>query len=976
MIRCFRRRGATFARTLLLCALTVTVAGCEEDTKPYITKLSANPLCGTLVMAPDSTLGLTVEFFGRASSGNRFDDPTGANSALEWSWDFNGDGRIDAQNVVQPSYRYTRAGDYRASLVVMDDDGDQDIRTLLVQIRDDSVDLDIVDFSADVTEALRFGITPSVNTALDEDGSERPIRGVVPESFPPVADPSRDLPLDERFVLAQQARFVGWRATFDGSLVPTCEITDVFSQYDWTWGFDNGQVFEDLDPVVLNVPAANRRPVTGTVVARDIVTGVERRDVVRTDLPLGARVTNPRFQYVAPGATESVDVYGYYLDGLRELSLAVELPRTTTIADVSFEGGLADLGFQASRDDSLDSFVKLSFRSDNALDFPGDELLLARIFFTNAADTLDAPQQRRIFIRNATAVRDTISPDFTQRDAQFLADAQDCNDNQLGDTMELLARRSFVDRSDDGRIDYCQDCNDNGAKDGEEIVADFTIDVDVNGVPDECDCNSDGQFDSAQLADPGQAATLDRDGDGEIDACDCDSNGRVDLVEIRELIEADPNDDNFFRFAEDLPDSQKYVTVPYNRAFDYVASIDRIDGNPVNDQDPAVPQPDGVLDFCQDCDENGTLDFLQYTVVLGTDLAGFLGIPARSAERARVDLDRNRLLDDCDCDGNNRFDRGEIEVDPAIDADDDGLIDDCDCNDNGTNDLLDIRDAIVRLIDAGGNDVRYESTLDANSDQEIDGCQDCDDNGQLDGPQLAEDLRRDIDGNRLLDACDCNSDNNYGPSLTIPTSEGPVANPLCDCDGDDVADLLQIGPTATNLTVVDGVITDYDSPIDSITIINPNPDPLPRDVQTPQPIIYRDGPDGVPDRCQDCDDNGVFDFVEVSRDRRYTPQPNPKDLDRNGLLDACDCNLDDELDSVEIDRDGQIDGDCDCDDNGTFDIVEIQGNAQFVEVDGEFLYTNSPGFDDDGNLVLDACEVAQARKLLQSSTGRFEQSRR
>ena len=78
-----------------------------------------------------------------------------------------------------------------------------------------------------------------------------------------------------------------------------------------------------------------------------------------------------------------------------------------------------------------------------------------------------------------------------------------------------------------------RDCNGNGIDDADEI-SDGALDLDGNGVPDECDpdCNLDGIPDAYEI-DQGAA---DCDGDGLPDACqffqDCNANGIGDACEL------------------------------------------------------------------------------------------------------------------------------------------------------------------------------------------------------------------------------------------------------------------------------------------------------------------------------------------------------------------------------------------------------------------------------------------------------------
>ncbi len=93
---------------------------------------------------------------------------------------------------------------------------------------------------------------------------------------------------------------------------------------------------------------------------------------------------------------------------------------------------------------------------------------------------------------------------------------------------------------DDGDLIYGEegvlDCNDNGIADSDEIQDGSAVDLDGNGLPDECDsdCDNDGQPDAYEI----QQGEIDCDADGTPDSCqessDCNDNGQSDLCDISE----------------------------------------------------------------------------------------------------------------------------------------------------------------------------------------------------------------------------------------------------------------------------------------------------------------------------------------------------------------------------------------------------------------------------------------------------------
>jgi len=68
--------------------------------------------------------------------------------------------------------------------------------------------------------------------------------------------------------------------------------------------------------------------------------------------------------------------------------------------------------------------------------------------------------------------------------------------------------------------DECEDCNANGVEDRDDILSGTSLDVDEDGIPDECeyDCDADGVTDPMEI----QTGTQhDIDGNGHPDECEC-----------------------------------------------------------------------------------------------------------------------------------------------------------------------------------------------------------------------------------------------------------------------------------------------------------------------------------------------------------------------------------------------------------------------------------------------------------------------
>jgi hypothetical protein len=118
--------------------------------------------------------------------------------------------------------------------------------------------------------------------------------------------------------------------------------------------------------------------------------------------------------------------------------------------------------------------------------------------------------------------------------------AYDCNGNLIDDAVDI-ADATSDDVNLDGIPDECQDCNSNGTLDPEDISL-GAPDMNANGVPDECedDCNSNSIPDVyetwAEWSD-------DLDGNNSPDECDpdCNGNGVVDYWDVSQNLALDLN---------------------------------------------------------------------------------------------------------------------------------------------------------------------------------------------------------------------------------------------------------------------------------------------------------------------------------------------------------------------------------------------------------------------------------------------------
>jgi hypothetical protein len=145
---------------------------------------------------------MAVQFFGRASGGNKLDDPTGANAPLEFEWDMGDGGRYT--NVTSGVHYYVQDGEYTVKLTVRDKDGDTDTREALVTVGAIGTDVDVMVIEAESAEpepTYRTRIAAGDTTCI----------------------------------------FTGYTIDFVGRLETPCRLSGLSEQYEWHWDFDDGE---------------------------------------------------------------------------------------------------------------------------------------------------------------------------------------------------------------------------------------------------------------------------------------------------------------------------------------------------------------------------------------------------------------------------------------------------------------------------------------------------------------------------------------------------------------------------------------------------------------------------------------------------------------------------------------------------------------------------------------------------------------
>ena len=231
-------------------------------------------------------------------------------------------------------------------------------------------------------------------------------------------------------------------------------------------------------------------------------------------------------------------------------------------------------------------------------------------------------------------------PDFVQIAQSFVLD---CDRSGVLDLCEISIGLR-VDDNGNGLPDRCElDCNLNGIPDYLDIVSD-SLDLDFDGVPDECseDCNQNGLWDVPEIA---QGLISDCDTNGVPDDCQVDTDG--DTV----IDPCDPDDDGDGILDECDIDTTGGSDCDGNGEDDSCQEGQDLDGDGIADDCDAEVcgvvvgsdcQGDGILDLCQldrnDCNMNEVPDDCE------TD-CDFDSIP----DACESDVNQDDVPDDCQC---------------------------------------------------------------------------------------------------------------------------------------------------------------------------------------------------------------------------------------------------------------------------------------------------------------------------------------
>ncbi|MBL21727.1 MAG: hypothetical protein CMJ37_02630 [Phycisphaerae bacterium] len=250
----------------------------------------------------------------------------------------------------------------------------------------------------------------------------------------------------------------------------------------------------------------------------------------------------------------------------------------------------------------------------------------------------------------------------------------DCNNNGIMDLCES------PDENGDGLSELCPDCDADGIPDLIEIKQGTAIDLNGNGIDDECDpdCDQNGVPDFFQI----EQGEFDCNLDGVLDSCEISENPALDLNTnaVIDSCEADCNENGTFDFLDILLELSQDINK--NSVPDECEDCDG-DGIPDDLEDKADCDGNGLPDVCEadeDCDKDGDINACDFD----DDGDGIDDLcDADSCGVTGQDCDENGILDSCegfsDCNNNGIDDRCDIQSGEEEDLNLDGTPDSCQC---------------------------------------------------------------------------------------------------------------------------------------------------------------------------------------------------------------------------------------------------------------------------------------------------------
>jgi len=110
----------------------LSIAGCNEETAPSVTRINVYPECG---IAP-----LRVDCMAAASGGDESGDPTGGNNNLDFTWNFN-DGTNGSETSIS-YHTFSEPGEYMVTVTAKDPDGKTASSSQLVRVMTDTLTIE------------------------------------------------------------------------------------------------------------------------------------------------------------------------------------------------------------------------------------------------------------------------------------------------------------------------------------------------------------------------------------------------------------------------------------------------------------------------------------------------------------------------------------------------------------------------------------------------------------------------------------------------------------------------------------------------------------------------------------------------------------------------------------------------------------------------------------------------------------------
>ena len=321
--------------------------------------------------------------------------------------------------------------------------------------------------------------------------------------------------------------------------------------------------------------------------------------------------------------------------------------------------------------------------------------------------------------------------------ATFAADPYVCDPVAfISVSIEYPVEAISQDLNVNGIPDECEpDCNGNGVPDDLDLSSGGSQDDNNNTIPDECDINN--------------GSSSDCDGNGvldELEFIDCNSNGVPDQCDINDFGTASgplsPIDNNFPKSftISSAPSAVGDVTLWFTARADLSSSGDHIDikinGDLIGtvfdgmaNNCPAVSNDQLVVDMNTYNQAVGGGDAVidmvpSFTVSACNNPTSFIRVTvAYPVNPTSSDCDENDVPDDCefiDCNGNMVTDQCDISNGTSQDINGNGIPDECDCpadvNSDGAINVLDLVAVLLcfgqpAIPDCVGEDVNEDGAV-------------------------------------------------------------------------------------------------------------------------------------------------------------------------------------------------------------------------------------------------------------------------